>query len=97
MSIRRPRSVFWKTGRRFVPEYFSKAPAPGVHPRLLISPGDIGKLRWLYLHSECGRIIQGRIETFPDVLHTPAKALVATYEALARGDLRALDFVQSPW
>ena len=79
----------------FVSDAFGKAPAPGIHPRILISPEDLPALRERIRNTVNGRFLYHQI-TFNQE-KSIRKEGTFTYEwlkALAAGDeQRALDLV----
>jgi hypothetical protein len=71
----------------FATDRISKVPAPGVHPRILMSPEDLPDLRRRLKETESGRALhatlKSRIET---ALRNPKDWSSGLYEKLSTGD-----------
>jgi hypothetical protein len=76
----------------------SPAPPPGVHPRILISPEDLPRLRRLYAETECGRAmarsLENNVNGFTGGEH---KGQAAVWRALVAGDPAALEKTPDEW
>ncbi|HEY3378963.1 MAG TPA: hypothetical protein VGL77_15865 [Armatimonadota bacterium] len=77
---------------------FSPPPAPGVHPRVLISPSDLPALRERLEKTASGRrAINGVRGWLQLALFKDGKALNKTYTALVAGDSTALELAETAW
>ncbi|XHR30633.1 MAG: hypothetical protein ACFUZC_08730 [Chthoniobacteraceae bacterium] len=88
-------SKSWRLPETNVSELFSKVPPPGVHPRILISPEDLPKLRERLTDTEIGRHITSLLETFPASLSKKDAQGQSVYERLIAGDLSAMDSAEN--
>lgn len=71
----------------FATERISKVPPPGVHPRILLSPGDLPDLRRRLEHTETGRALLVTLRSRTDAaLRDPANWSSGLYDRLAAGD-----------
>jgi|GEM_PF-2537124 len=81
-----------------VPERFSAAPPPGVHPRILISPEDLPGLRERLRNTAAGKRAWQSIKAWlagalgPNTRH--GQPLKAAYEKLVEGDPKALEAIE---
>ncbi|MFA6292268.1 MAG: hypothetical protein WC637_10825, partial [Victivallales bacterium] len=81
-----------------VPHPFGKAPAPGVHPRVLFSPEDLPRIRKELKETACGRRAYASITGWAsNATGGDKKPLGKVYSALVAGDLKALDYAESEW
>ena len=65
----------------------SKAPAPGVHPRILLSPEDLPDLRRRLKETETGRALYATLKSRTDAaLRDPKEWSSTLYAKLAAGD-----------
>ncbi len=71
----------------FDPDAFGKAPAPGVHPRLLFSEEDIPDIRKRLEETEIGAKTWSNITALLEKLHKPGTAYSNVVDALAKGDV----------
>ena len=82
-----------------VPERFSAAPPPGVHPRILISPEDLPALRERLKNTAAGKrswqAIKGWLAGALGPQKRQGEPLKAAYEKLAAGDVRALEAIDA--
>ncbi len=70
---------------------FGKTPAPGVHPRILISPDELPELRRRLKETECGKMALSVLkERINNALAKPGWSS-DLYQLLVKGDLHALD------
>ncbi|HEY3379276.1 MAG TPA: hypothetical protein VGL77_17495, partial [Armatimonadota bacterium] len=76
---------------------FSPPPAPGVHPRVLISPSDLPAVRARLENTACGRRVIGGIRGWISGSLFNDKTLGKTYAALVAGDGNALQLAGSDW
>ena len=74
---------------------FGKAPPPGVHPRVLISPEQLPSLQRLLQSTVTGKFVLAKLESYLDNLHVPGKPLAAAYDHLAAGDPAAYSYAAS--
>lgn len=71
----------------FAPERISKIPAPGVHPRILLSPEDLPDLRRRLEETETGRALYKTLrQRTTDALRNPQQWSSELYSKLAAGD-----------
>jgi hypothetical protein len=72
----------------FATNRLSKIPAPGVHPRILLSPGDLPDLRRRLKATETGRKLYTNLQSrLADALQNPNEWGGKLYERLAAGDV----------
>lgn len=72
----------------FNPDAFGKAPAPGIHPRILFSPEDVVKIRNRVNTTETGKLaINNLRKRQAHSLHKKNTASYNVYYALLAGDL----------
>ncbi|HEY3417662.1 MAG TPA: hypothetical protein VGM23_12325, partial [Armatimonadota bacterium] len=87
-----PEIPAWK-GRAFSPP-----PAPGVHPRVLISPADLPALRERLEKTGCGKRAIAGVRAWVDgAIFRPKAPLGKVYAALVAGDDKALTYADSEW
>ena len=83
-----PTSLVGERAEGFDASKLGKVPAPGIHPRILISPDQLPDLRIRLKGTETGRALyenlQGRLK---EALHNPANWGGEFYTKLAAGDL----------
>ncbi len=71
----------------FAADRISKVPAPGVHPRILLSPEDLPDLRRRLKETETGRALYATLKARTDAaLRNPKDWSSEFYAALAAGD-----------
>jgi hypothetical protein len=71
----------------FAAERVSKVPAPGVHPRILLSPEDLPDLRRRLKETETGRALHATLKSRTDgALRDPKQWSSKLYDRLAAGD-----------
>ncbi len=71
----------------FAAERVSKVPAPGVHPRILLSPEDLPDLRRRLKETETGRALYATLRKRTDgALRDPKQWSSQLYEKLSSGD-----------
>ena len=71
----------------FATERVSKVPAPGVHPRILISPEDLPDLRRRLVETKTGRALHATLKSRTDsALRDPKQWSSKLYDRLAAGD-----------
>ena len=72
----------------FARERLVPPPAPGVHPRILISPAELPDLRRRVAHTDAGRALMQNLRSHVDeALKKPGAWGTQFYDALAAGDL----------
>ncbi len=72
----------------FAKERLGAVPPAGVHPRILISPGELPELRRRLKETEVGRALYATLETrLTGAIHSPSNWGSRLYERLASGDL----------
>lgn len=76
---------------------FSPPPAPGVHPRVLISPEDLPAMRQRLQSTACGRRAEANLHSSVSSNLHGRKALGKTYAALVAGDPQALSYAETDW
>ena len=77
-------------------ERFGRVPAPGVHPRVLLGPDELVRLRQVLQQTEVGKSTLSRVDNYVGVLRTN-EALSAEYAGLVKGDLNATTYVKEPF
>ncbi len=76
----------------FASERLGKVPAPGIHPRLLISPEQLPELRRRLKETNIGRTLFATLRTRTDAaLRDPKSWTSNLYNALATGDSAAVN------
>ncbi|MEY3897478.1 MAG: hypothetical protein RLZZ214_2999, partial [Verrucomicrobiota bacterium] len=71
----------------FAKERVSRVPAPGVHPRILLSPEDLPDLRRRLKETKSGRALHATLKARTDgALRDPKQWSSKLYERLAAGD-----------
>ena len=74
----------------FAVERLTKVPPPGVHPRILMSPGDLPGLRHRVAETESGRALLKNLRSrVNDAIKQPGEWGTRFYDTLAAGDLTA--------
>jgi hypothetical protein len=76
---------------------FGKVPPPGVHPRILIGPQELVRLRQLVQNTQVGKYVLSRTESFLGGLRNPQKDLKVVYDHLVSGDRNALTYTKDEW
>ncbi|WP_197414094.1 hypothetical protein [Terracidiphilus gabretensis] len=74
-------------------ERFGRVPAPGVHPRVVMGPDELVRLRQVMQQTEVGKYTLGRVDHYVEVLHT-GQPLGAEFDGLVKGDLNATTYVK---
>ncbi len=77
-------------------ERFGRAPAPGVHPRVLFGPSELARLRQ-QMQTEVGKYTQGRVDNYLQTIHVAGKPLAQEYAGLVKGDQNSLTYVKEPF
>ena len=76
----------------FAAERLGQVPAPGIHPRLLISPAQLPELRRRLKETNLGRTLFATLRTRTDnALRDPKSWTSSLYTALAAGDTAAVN------
>lgn len=83
-------------GSRLV-ERFGTVPPAGVHPRVLIGPAELVRVRQLIHNTQTGQFVLDRIGNFLAAFHDPGKPLKAVYDGLVNGDRNALTYARDEW
>ena len=74
--------------RGFAKERLSKVPAPGIHPRVLLSPEDLPDLRRRLKETQTGRVLFAQLEERAAAsLRDPKSWTSALYAKMATGDV----------
>jgi hypothetical protein len=77
---------------------FSPAPAPGIHPRILISPEDLPALRKQLKDTACGRRAISSIRGWLNgAIFKKGAPLKEVFNSLVKGEVDALQKTDNAW
>ncbi len=65
---------------------FGAVPPPGVHPRVLIGPEELVRLRQLIHTTQTGAYVVAEVESFLDAQHNPGKDFKLVIDGLVNSD-----------